>query len=176
MYILEIQIDSSIPLDLKSYYENYSNTNKDDSGIDLVVPYDLTIKLCEQKTINFGIKCNMKQIIKQPNNIFLKDVGYTLHPRSSISKTPLMMANSTGIIDAGYRGYIMAKVLHVLKRTEKKSVLELIAEDNDYVLKKGTKLFQIVSPDLSPISVKVVDKLSETTRGEGGFGSTGTSI
>ena len=86
------------------------------------------------------------------------------------------LGDPVGIIDAGYRGFIMAKVLHVLKRTEKKSVLEMIAEDKDYVLKRGTRLFQIVSPDLSPITVKVVDSLSETSRGEGGFGSTGTSI
>ena len=57
-----------------------------------------------------------------------------------------------------------------------KSIKEMIAEDRDYVLKRGTRLFQIVSPDLSPITVKVVKKLSETSRGEGGFGSTGTSI
>ena len=34
--------------------------------------------------------------------------GFYLHPRSSISKTKLRLANSTGIIDAGYRGHIMA--------------------------------------------------------------------
>ena len=34
--------------------------------------------------------------------------SYYLYPRSSISKTPLRMSNSTGIIDAGYRGEIIA--------------------------------------------------------------------
>ena len=37
-----------------------------------------------------------------------KNIGYYLYPRSSISKTPLILANSVGIIDSGYRGNIKA--------------------------------------------------------------------
>ena len=43
--------------------------------------------------------------------------SYMLVPRSSISKTPLRMANSIGIIDAGYRGEIMAAVDNISKAT-----------------------------------------------------------
>ena len=69
------------------------------------------------------------------------------------------MANSFGLIDGGYRGEIMA-VCDNIKNFE-------------YRLKAGTRLFQIVSSDSSPISYELVDELSSSTRGMGGFGSTG---
>ena len=49
--------------------------------------------------INLGISCETME--KRP---------YFLMPRSSISKTPLRLCNSVGLIDAGYRGEIMAAV------------------------------------------------------------------
>ena len=82
-----------------------------------------------------------------------------LVPRSSISKTPLRMANSIGIIDAGYRGEIMAAVDNI--------------SDEDYMISPGDRLFQLVHPTLYPIHASVESNLSDTERGEGGFGSTG---
>ena len=46
-------------------------------------------------------------------------------------------------------------------------------ENIEKLNEKGQRLFQLVAVDSSPISYKVVDELSETTRGQGGFGSTG---
>ena len=81
-------------------------------------------------------------------------------PRSSIPKTPLRLSNSIGLIDAGYRGELQAPLDNI--------------SDENYLVKAGTRLFQIVNPDLSTFSsINIVDKLSETDRGEGGFGSTG---
>ena len=59
------------------------------------------------------------------------------------------MANSIGIIDKGYRGKIMAKVDNI--KTE------------SFIIKKGTRLFQIVSPIMLPINITIVNKLSETS-------------
>ena len=81
-------------------------------------------------------------------------------PRSSISKTPLRLANSIGLIDGGYRGVGLWRCAIILKPI-------LIP------LKKGQRLFQIVSCDCSPITYDLIDQLSETSRGSGGFGSTG---
>ena len=75
------------------------------------------------------------------------------------AKTPLRLSNSVGIIDAGYRGNIMAIVDNL--------------SDEDFVIEQNTRLFQLCSPDLSPISFEVVNELSETSRGSGGLGSTG---
>jgi len=140
---------------LRDYYYAYQYNHKGDSGIDLIFPEDYHLKLHETRLLDFGIKCEMKD--EKGNNI-----SYYLYPRSSIYKTPLIMKNHVGIIDAGYRGKIMAPVhFH-------DNELKL----RDYHLKKGERLFQICSPDLKPIQVKIVNNLSDSTRGEGGFGST----
>ena len=73
-----------------------------DSGFDLLVP-DRTVftKEIDSKFIDMGVKAEMlyfDSTVSMVNNC-----AFTIHPRSSISKTPLMLANHTGIIDAGYR-------------------------------------------------------------------------
>ena len=100
--------------------------------------------------------------------------GYFLYPRSSISKTPLRLANSLGIIDSGYRGNLMGMFDVVnIDKDEKREY-----NDADYYIKKYDKLVQICAPNLCPIFVEIVDTLEalgeETERGEGGFGSTST--
>jgi dUTP pyrophosphatase len=79
--------------------------------------------------------------------------------RSSIGKTPIRLANAVGLIDVGYRGEIIAIVDNI--KTE------------DYTVEPGQRLFQLVAMDGSPIHFELVEKLSDTTRGGGGFGSTG---
>ena len=102
----------------------------------------------ETKLIKLGISC-------EPKN----GKAYYLIPRSSISKTPLRMANSIGLIDGGYRGEIMAPCDNI--------------KDFNYSIKEGERLFQLVASDSSPIHYEITDNLSETSRGSGGFGSTG---
>ena len=85
--------------------------------------------------------------------------AYWLLPRSSISRTPLRLANSVGLIDAGYRGPIMAAV------------------DGAYTVAENERLFQLASPDLLPWDeVRIVSEIpgGPTLRGAGGFGSTGS--
>ena len=132
----------------KEYYLNHGHFHKGDAGLDLYILQDDTFKPGETKKIKLGISCENKD-----------GKGYFLFPRSSISKTPLRMANSIGLIDAGYRGEIMAVCDNI--------------KDYDFSIKKGDRLFQLVSSDLSDIEFIIVDELSDTTRGEGGFGSTG---
>ena len=84
--------------------------------------------------------------------------AFWLLPRSSISKTGLRLANSVGLIDAGYRGTIKA------------------ACDGVDAVEANTRLFQLAAPDLLPWDeVRVVAEIpgGATLRGAGGFGSTG---
>ena len=129
-------------------YENHGHFHKGDAGLDLYVLEELEFLPGETHLIKLGISC-------QPIN----GKAYYLFPRSSISKTPLRMSNSIGLIDGGYRGEIMASCDNI--------------KNKPYVIKKGQRLFQLVATDSSPISYKIVDLLEDTTRGEGGFGSTG---
>jgi dUTP pyrophosphatase len=71
------------------------------------------------------------------------------------------MANSRGIIDRSYRGTLKAPILPQVPSDPK-------------TIEAGQRLFQILAPDLGWISnVQIVDILDVTSRGEGGFGSTG---
>lgn len=92
------------------------------------------------------------------------NTGYYVYPRSSLSDTPLRLANSVGIIDAGYRGNIAFRfdVVH----------------DSVLTANPG-RYMQICAPQLCPIYVSIVDseeQLGHTWRGSGGFGSTGSGI
>lgn len=84
-----------------------------------------------------------------------------LFPRSSLSKQNIVMTNSVGVIDADYRGEIMASLMYIGNN-----------ESGEHVL-QGERIVQLVMvPILLPRFV-TVDELSETERGKGGFGSTG---
>jgi dUTP pyrophosphatase len=88
--------------------------------------------------------------------------AFWLLPRSSISKTPMRMANSMGLIDAGYRGVLLGAT-------------DFQAE---FTATAGERYYQIVGADLLPWkAVHIVDEIpgGPTLRGEGGFGSTGQS-
>ena len=120
--------------------------------------------------LDYCICCSAKMVCD--NGVIRKDfnTGYYLHPRSSLSKTKLRLANSTGIIDAGYRGHIMAMFDVVGSKDE-----NLI--DCDFMGNVFDRYTQICAPGLVPILVEVVDTLEDlgeqTERGSGGFGSTG---
>ena len=79
------------------FYRNHGHFHEGDAGLDLYILKDIHFDSGETKTIKLGISC-------EPED----GIAYYLFPRSSISKTPLRMANSIGLIDAGYRGEIMA--------------------------------------------------------------------
>ena len=140
--------------DLTNLYSNHQHYNPGDSGLDLFCPETITINPGETVKINLQINCEaLHDTIENTN------VSYYLYPRSSIIKTPLRLANSVGIIDAGYRGDIIACVDNI--------------KSESYTVNKGDRLFQICSGNLEPIQFQLVNDLSNTQRGSGGFGSTG---
>jgi dUTP pyrophosphatase len=154
--MLHIKFNQDISSEIKNYYAKKSLEISKDSGFDLVCPSDISFNPMESKTIDFKIQC---KFVNSDNNTS----GYLLMPRSSISKTNLMMMNSIGLIDKDYRGNLMAKVKNIT------------ITDNEYI-KKNDRLFQIVGPNFQPFKVKIVEELDETSRGSGGFGSTGLNI
>lgn len=87
--------------------------------------------------------------------------GYMLMlaPRSSMSKTPLVIPNSFGVIDADYRGEIKG----IFKNTS----------DDAYLIQKGDRLLQGILVPVGALNLLEVDELTETARGSGGIGSTG---
>ena len=159
---LMLQIDSNDAL-LHTLYKDAVEKHNDrmtnnaycDAGFDLFVPHDVVCNNQGVNKVNFGVRVAARMV-----NATSYPIGYFLCPRSSISGTPLRLANSIGIMDSGYRGEVIAKFDCLY--------------DPHYVIKQYVKLVQIVAPGMVPIRVTIVDSLGESTeRGEGGFGSTG---
>ena len=82
-------------------------------------------------------------------------------PRSSVRNYDLFMSNSVGVIDSGYRGEIM--VTFNVKNPS--GIQEIYTE--------GDRIAQLVIVPVPLIQYSEVEELSETSRGEGGHGSTG---
>ncbi len=97
--------------------------------------------------------------------------GYVglMFPRSSISKSALMLANAVAVVDSGYRGEICFrfKVDAGLLQEEK------FHTENAAVYKKGDRIGQLMILPYPTIEPEFVDELSESERGQGGWGSTG---
>jgi len=146
---MHLSILSETP-EVTTLYDDHSTYHEGDSGLDLFFPEEVNMEPRETKIISLGIKCEA-----YPSRNKEHHISYYLYPRSSISKTPLRMANSVGIIDAGYRGSIMVALDNI--------------SDESYRIEKGQRLFQICSPALSPITFELTNILSYTSRGEGGF-------
>ena len=93
-------------------------------------------------------------------------VGYKgiIVPRSSLSKTDWMLANSIGVIDADYRGEWMMVF---------KCLGEMIWQPLPFGV--GDRCGQLYFEQITPFEIEETDELSDTERGEGGFGSTGMS-
>lgn len=85
-----------------------------------------------------------------------------IFPRSSVRKTRLMLSNCVGVIDSGYRGELQATFNKVNHNSQ---------SENDY--KVGDRIAQIMIIPHPTIQFMEVDELSDSERGEGGFGSTG---
>ena len=156
------------------------NTPYPDSGFDIFTPNpkNLSIKAHGTNLINMGIKCacykikssNNKHKTKLPkydyiNTILkssknIKSQPFYIYSRSSIWKTPFRLSNKVGVVDSGYRGYLYAAVDNI--------------SDEEKSLEPINRYFQICMPDLKPFYVVLVDQIiNDTSRGDGGFGSTG---
>jgi len=132
--------------------------------------------------VNFKVKCCAKMFTKNTNinnnnldeynyntNKFYYTPFYT-YARSSMSKTPLRLANNQGIIDAGYRGSLIGMFDCIY--TNQSNISHC-----DWYMDAYSRMLQICAPALVPIYVEIVDNINDlgpsTSRGEGGVGSTG---
>ena len=148
--------------ELLEQYSNYISKHNTEvqknkfpnAGFDLFIPKQYILDTgYKSQMVDLDVKCEM--------SYEGQNTGFFLFPRSSISKTPLVLANHTGIIDSGYRGSLMAAVRNL--------------DQTRYTIDANTRLFQICHPSLCPVVVEIVDEseLSSTERNDGGFGSTG---
>jgi len=164
---IKIFVDSSDEMLLQAYIDNarehnlklIENPDHYDAGFDIYLPEEINASSynSSQIKVDYKIKC-CAHIVKSGRE---RATAFYTYGRSSISNTNLRLANNQGIIDAGYRGNLMAK-------------FDVISSQ---IHNKFTRLMQICAPSLLPIHVIIVNKLEDlgeqTLRGTGGFGSTG---
>ena len=127
--------------------------------------YDVVATSCEEIAPNvykygtglsFEIMRDCDGMASVPSDVVL---SIDFRPRSSVWKTGMSLANCTGTVDEPYRGEVCVIFYHVLPNMPKYEV--------------GDKIGQIKLGITYNIEFEVVDELSETERGSGGFGSTG---
>lgn len=137
---------------IKLLHENAtipSFANPGDAGADLyALEWDI-LHQEEVKLIRTGIALEIP-------------LGYfgLVRPRSGLAKHGVTM-QSSGVIDSGYRGEIMVNLRYNGNKPQ-------------YYIEAGDRIAQILFiPVIAGFGFEVVDELSETQRGESGFGSTG---
>ena len=118
------------------------------AGMDFYQPESVVVEPHQTQYVTLGLAMEIPK-------------GYMLMlaPRSSMSKTPLVIPNSFGVIDADYRGEIKG----IFKNTS----------DDEYLIQKGDRLLQGILVPVGALKLLEVGELTETVRGAGGIGSTG---
>ena len=114
---------------------------------------------------NIGENINLKPLerVLVPTGIFVSiPAGYEaqVRPRSGLAfKHGLTVLNTPGTIDADYRGEIKVILVNL--------------SNQDFVIKNGERICQLVFAKVEQVNWNIVQKLDETDRGDGGFGHTG---
>jgi dUTP pyrophosphatase len=156
MNVLYLQVDPEMVSLYKAAADSYLATPyaERDAGFDLFTNQKTEFKSGPPTKLTFGVRAAYYDLRLAMFR------AYWMLPRSSISKTPLRLANSVGLIDAGYRGPLMAA---------------LDCHADRYELDVNQKFCQLSTPNLLPWdAIHIVEVIpgGATLRGEGGFGST----
>lgn len=121
-----------------------------DAGLDLTTRKSAKLVPYETKMVGTGVA------VEIPDGF----VGL-LFPRSGLSsKRGVNLANCVGVIDSGYRGEIMVPLHNITSRMQK--------------VEKDERICQLVVVPFATCECVEVDKLADSERGEGGFGSSGS--
>ncbi|QYK54609.1 MAG: dUTP diphosphatase [Fimbriimonadaceae bacterium] len=127
-----------------------SYASEEAAGMDLRSTEEIILKPLERTLAKTGLRMAIP-----------KGFEGQIRPRSGLAlKRGISMVNSPGTIDSDYRGEI--------------GVILINLSDSVVQLEKGERIAQMVICPVARATVKIVDLLDETERGEGGFGSTGT--
>ncbi len=137
----------------KEIYNNKFSTEKEMSaGYDLRVMEDVVLQPGETAFVGSGL------------SIFINDKNFVakIYPRSGLGhKRGIVLGNLTGVIDADYQGEIKMSIWNRSKEAQ--------------IIKKGERTFQLIFEQVFHPEFNVVEEFStETIRGSGGFGSSGT--
>lgn len=121
-----------------------------DAGADLVSAVDVVLAPGRREVVPTGIAVELPE-------------GYAafVHPRSGLAaRHGVTVVNAPGTVDAGYRGEIKVTLINT-------------DADHPFTVRRGDRIAQLVVQRVEHATFLEVDQLTETSRGAGGFGSTG---
>jgi dUTP pyrophosphatase len=126
-----------------------AKAHSDDAAFDLRSRVDMVLPVRKSVVVPAGFSIELP-------------VGFEaqIRPRSGLAlKHDLMLTNSPGTVDAGYRGEV--------------GVIMYNGGTAEFEIKRGDRIAQMVIAKLPEVELVCVDTLSKSGRGSGGFGSTG---
>lgn len=131
-----------------------------DAGYDLFAPKDFVVP-ARRPALASGIgTVILEGAARIDTGVHMEiPAGYVGFLKSKSGLNVKSGLTSEGVIDSGYTGSIVVKLYN--------------NSSNDYEIQKGDKISQIVLLPVFTAELELVDELSETERGNGGFGSTG---
>lgn len=118
------------------------------AGMDLFSDEEVELKPMEIRAVGTGIAVEIPQ-------------GYEgqVRPRSGLALKGITVANAPGTIDSDYRGEVKVILINL--------------SGKKFKIEKGMRIAQLIISRCGRVEVEEVSELSDTKRGEGGFGSTG---
>jgi len=143
--MINVSVQNDSPYELPFY------ATKAAAGADLKAVLDepLTLKPLERKVIGTGLKIALPEGFEAQ-----------VRPRSGLAaKHGISILNSPGTIDADYRGEIGVIIVNL--------------SNEDFTIHPGERIAQLVLARFEQINWQITESLSQTERGDGGFGSTG---
>ena len=143
--MINVSVQNDSPYELPFY------ATKAAAGADLKAVLDepLTLKPLERKVIGTGLKIALPEGFEAQ-----------VRPRSGLAaKHGISVLNSPGTIDADYRGEIGVIIVNL--------------SNEDFTIHPGERIAQLVLARFEQINWQIRESLSQTERGDGGFGSTG---
>jgi dUTP pyrophosphatase len=170
---------------MKIYVKKIEGVTLPEKGSELAAGYDI-VATSDPKIVGEQIEAlawARIDYIEYETNLFIAPSTVTFHtliyPRSSVSRYNLVLANSIGLIDNDYRGMVICRFKYIWQpqdytgqQTEYKTCQLFGTPNMEKIYKRGDKIAQLVIAPTVQVDWEFVDDLTQTTRGEGGFGST----
>jgi dUTPase len=163
-------------VNVSNFYSIISPQNKGDSGYDIIASSEPSIQGIELD--GDGNYLSIDFIEYETNLIIEPKKGYHTYifPRSSISKYNLVLANSIGLIDNGYRGTLKVRFKYLPQPIDYKvyeSNKLCININKNKIYKMKDKIGQLVFGESITPLLKQANNFENTQRNTLGFGSTG---
>ena len=124
------------------------------AGMDIYLQEDATLVIGADNIIHLGFAAEVPE-------------GYAaiLLPRSSAGMKGISLRNTAGVIDSDYRGEWIAHI--VIDQNQDNALLD------EWHYKRGDRIIQCLIVPVKKVDIELTESISVTSRGDGGFGSTG---